>query len=767
MKNSTKKLLGISLASVMTVGVAPNSINIINKVNAAESEALRAAKAKIQHTIDSINKNYARLENQAQWEEYTREARELVLKIPSSENTEVEKLTKQIDGLEDTILAIAGINQVEKSYIDNYQGIKNADDWRSYLNAASNYMKSIDLSVFKAKYDELLQRYNNISSKVKEIEDAHYEALDRVNKLYNEAKESKKLEDAEKALAEAEKLGTHSTTDEIINKIKNLIKDINNGSGNQGNESEESIKDISIAVLPDNYSSDVEYTKYNGTTNFYGEAFKLNSNTLIVGEKAKLYKVSTQIGDDELISKESGVTVESSNYGVVSVSKSASNAKNLLKAESPGTAIITIKTGNVEKKITIKVEKKERFLNRVVLDKSSVTLSEDQETDIKIKTLDQYGDPIQTRENWFETSAENIYTSSGNLPIVIGGSLASNMLRIESNSPGKVGEGTLNIKASRGTKGESGLVQIKGSENSFDLTGDLEKLKGVTLATLKVNVTKNTLVSSYKLEVIDEKDYSNSFTLDKSDEKSNKLILSLNSYNSDGIYIGRKPFAGINDGEADSWGYGFKSLNSSVASVDRGGSSSSHWNSDEYITVTAKKEGKTTIVIKDNNGKIIAQQLITVVDDELTIENIDFKVVPTVTTSNKIIKLDDVLDVEKDSGDTIIKGITLTRSKNAVVRMADKNYNSSSNYIYTNELYVDMDNNGKYSEGDVKLGWLNVTVLDGDGIKPIPITTSYTDKLIEFTGNKASGTVIVKILKDKDNEKTSIGATSFKVKVES
>lgn len=764
MKKTNKKVLGASIAGIMAISSFSGSLEIVSSVNAAESDALKAAKAKIQHTINSINKNYARLENQAQWEEYTKEARELVAKIPSSESAEIEKLTKQIDGLEDTILAIASINHVEKSYKDNYQGIKNADDWRGYLNKASEYLKSVDLSVFGAKYNELLQRYNDISSKVKAIEDAHYTALDNVTKLYNEAKASREIEAAKKALAEANKLGTHSTTKEITEKIKALIEEISNeGSTNPDDKDKEVIKEASIAVLKDNYSSDVEYSKYNGEATFYGEAFKLNSSTLVVGEKAKLYKVLTSISGEELVAKEANITVESSNYGVVSVSKSSSNAKNLLKAESPGTAIITIKSGDVEKKITIKVEKKERILNKLLLDKTSITLMEDQETDLKIKTFDQYGDPINAKENWFETVIDNVNTNSGNIPIVTGG---SNILSLQNYTSGKVGEGVLTLRASQGTRGKSGLIQIKGNKDSYDLTGDLETLKGKILATLKVEVSNNNKVSSQKLEIVDEKDHASSFTLDKSDNKNNKLILALNTYNSDEVFLGRKKFSWNNDGEADSSGYGFKSLDPSVASVERGGSISNSWSSDEYITITAKKEGKTTLVIKDSVGKIVAQQVITVVDDEIIIDNIEFKSnIPTVTTSSKVMKLEDILDIEKDSGDPIVNGITLTTSKKHTIRIAEKNYSSYPNSISTNELYADIDNDGKYSEGDKKLGWVNVTVLDGNGVKAISDTTAYTEKLIDIADTDASGTVIVKILKDRDNEKTSLGATSFKVKV--
>lgn len=232
MAKTTKKALGAAMAGVMAVGAVAGAVNAVEQVkvaNAAESQAVKNAKAKISHLIYSINKNFAGLKNQATWEGYVKEAKALIAKIPSAESAQASALTAQLKGIEDTILAIARINQVEKSYETNYKGIKNAAQWNEYLEEATVALKSVDKSVFGAKYAELVERLNKAQENVKVIIDAHNAEVKRIE---GEVEKAVKANDA-KALQnlldnDIKKLGTHKTTEELKAKVENLIKEVSN-----------------------------------------------------------------------------------------------------------------------------------------------------------------------------------------------------------------------------------------------------------------------------------------------------------------------------------------------------------------------------------------------------------------------------------------------------------------------------------------------------------------------------------------------------------
>ena len=233
MAKKTKKALGAAMAGVMAVGAVSGAISgatQVNVVNAAtESQAVKNAKAKINHLIWSINNNYAGLKNQAQWEAYVKEAKALIAKIPAGEKAQADALTKQVAGISDTIMAIARINQVEKSYATNYKGIKNAAQWREYLDLATEDLKSVDKSVFAAKYEELVERLNKASDDVAAIEDAHFAEIEKIEAKLEKAEKAGDV-DALKELLDVDmkKLGSHISTDELRDKIIDAIDAVNN-----------------------------------------------------------------------------------------------------------------------------------------------------------------------------------------------------------------------------------------------------------------------------------------------------------------------------------------------------------------------------------------------------------------------------------------------------------------------------------------------------------------------------------------------------------
>ena len=201
-------------------------VEINNNAIANGSKALKDAKAKIDHLTTSLKNNYLGIKNQATWEIYIKDGRVLISKIPSSEKEQADILTVQLDKCESLVKAVARINHVEKSMQDNYHGIKNAQDWRNYLNNAKIDLEKVDKSVFLDEYNELVERMNKAEAIVKAIEDEFQVEYDSVVVLYQKAKAERNLELAKEALIKAEALGTCDKSNKLEEDIKKLINEI-------------------------------------------------------------------------------------------------------------------------------------------------------------------------------------------------------------------------------------------------------------------------------------------------------------------------------------------------------------------------------------------------------------------------------------------------------------------------------------------------------------------------------------------------------------
>lgn len=933
MNNKSKKTLGLGLAGVIGIGAISGTISNINITNAAESQAVKDAKAKISHTIWSINNNYAGIKNQAQWEIYIKEARALINKIPSAERLKADELTEQVNGLADTVLAIARINQVEKSITPkeeggygNYLGIKNAAQWRIYLELAERDMKSIDLTMFKAKYDELLQRYNIVDAKVEDIEDAHKKDLEKVEALYNNAVKTKELEDAAKALEEAKKLGTHETTTAIKQKIEDLITKLNaitvikevfvvdsktiqiKGEGltkikssdikvegntiasmevnddletltlgliedmipnyqttvtikvNGVNREFKVLNGLSVetvSVKPETFGTDrvgqkvtlqvngkdtsVEYLKAAGydvkfvatttkgaeanifenntntsqtgilkSTNevanynieaqvikngsvialgraeisivnlnanatvindvklsigdvsgsnsveyakdpiHRGNAYKLNSTTLVTGESAVVSSVLANINGDNTIVAKGNVSVSSSNVGVVFASKDSTTGLWKVTANGPGEAFITVKVGNAEKKLKITVTNTKRTLKEIKLNKSIVTLTRNGSSTVKISTIDQYGDPIAVGETDKKVTPQ--IGKIDNMDI-------ATVETINTNKDNSIGEQDIRITAANSVSSGSAKINFVDEYRN----PNTQLISKNVLASLTVNITSNNVATSRKFEVVQRENHASGFNLDSTLEVSNKekaVVVELNEYNSDNELLGSVNF--------DSGNYTVESLREDVVSIDISGNK---------LIITARDgiTGDTTLIAKNAANQIVAQQGITVKNNPTEIKTVNFKSqLPTITYNNNVVALKDILDVEETNGDAIIRGITLTKDSTANVRIAKENKvdsDTEKSIIDKNDLYLDLDGDGEYKpEKDIKLGSIVVNVIGEDiptGDSVMVKDTYYVEQLAitPVKGVSADATVLVNILKNKTDLTSSVGNTSFKVEV--
>lgn len=223
LKNKIIGTLLVGSLSIATLSGAIISNNDIKVVYAAESNALKNAKAKINHLTKSLKTNYLGIKNQAMWETYISQARNLIAKISNSESKQSDALTLEVNKNEALVYALARINQVEKSTSTNSKTIGNAETWNEYLRLAKIDLNDVDKNIFKKQYDELISRMNKVSLIVKNIEDKFQIQYDKVAKLFEEAKVPKDLNKAKSVLTEAEKLGACSRSNNLEFNIKRFI----------------------------------------------------------------------------------------------------------------------------------------------------------------------------------------------------------------------------------------------------------------------------------------------------------------------------------------------------------------------------------------------------------------------------------------------------------------------------------------------------------------------------------------------------------------
>ena len=79
-----------------------------------------------------------------------------------------------------------------------------------------------------------------------------------------------------------------------------------------------------------------------------GKDFKLNSQTLVVGEKAQIHNVVATIAGEDKVVDPNSISIKSSNHGIISV------VNNYITAEAAGEATLTIKVGDVTKMLNSK-----------------------------------------------------------------------------------------------------------------------------------------------------------------------------------------------------------------------------------------------------------------------------------------------------------------------------------------------------------------------------------------------------------------------------
>ncbi|MEG2892679.1 MAG: PEGA domain-containing protein [Clostridium sp.] len=230
---NNKKLIGASLAGVMAISTVSATVEAVEDVKVAEASVNKLVNdvhAKIEHITYSLKKNYLGLKNVGQWQSYIKEAKELNAKLPKGSSR--DKYAARIDRADALINAAARVNKVEQSMEVNANVIKNVPQWHKYIELAKEDLTKVDLGVFKSQYNELLERVADRSEAMEVIKTEYTNSYKKVDTLVQEAKKllgtdkeaaKKKLEEAKKL---AEKLQSHSSKDELIGKIDEMITSI-------------------------------------------------------------------------------------------------------------------------------------------------------------------------------------------------------------------------------------------------------------------------------------------------------------------------------------------------------------------------------------------------------------------------------------------------------------------------------------------------------------------------------------------------------------
>lgn len=461
--------------------------------------------------------------------------------------------------------------------------------------------------------------------------------------------------------------------------------------------------------------------EYNGTLT--GNQFIMNSTKLVEGDTANVYAVSALVNNVEMDVAQGDISVESSNPAVISV-----NASKELKANSKGTAVITVKVGNQTKTFNFTVETEARKLTSVTASKS-VKTAVNVPTTVRFKTFDQYGDPISTVSNDIqEIAAKNAAGTE------IFAATAVDIVTIDKNSIG-----VKDIPVTPTVAGQ-GTVYFKDAN-------------GKVIGSVYVDVTDNGSVNSRKL-VLMPTTTSTDATLDLNSTNDNTVSYGYYKYNPNGVSLGREEIA-LNQTVGK---YSIESANPQVAAV------AMHATAANAVTITAVKAGVTDIVVKDENGVIVDRTTITVTNTAYALTDVTFKSVPKVDYAGKQVKLSEILNLTASTGDDIVEGVTLSKASASKVRMvktmpAYTTVPADIAALAVNDLYLDLDNNGVYSSGDVKLGTVSVVAASdftGTGTINNGIYTS-------VAGDK--GTIIVKIMNPKATSASTIKSTFFTVDV--
>ena len=485
-----------------------------------------------------------------------------------------------------------------------------------------------------------------------------------------------------------------------------------------------------------------------------------NSNNLVVGETATLDDITTT--DDgtkttiDYATHPTAYSVKSSNEAVVSVSG------NSLVAKTPGTATVTVTYGNVTKTINVTVSKEAREVSKLVvvndqdqaIASKSYVLTTGATPSVTVKALDQYGDLVTG-------------ITAGDLKAVTSD---ATVLGLDSSA----GAGKLDELVEESAP-DLGYYSIDLSKEKVGTAVVSFTYKGYKIPsnTYKVTITNNADVTANKLDLLYDKvahpTWSDDSTLNLADSEDRQIVYDLNGYNKDGVDIADVTIKSVKVDQAADY----------VAAV-KDGSKSNRLN---ITPGTSGKSGTATVTVtyEDAAGadKTISVT-IKVIDDQATVRNlkaVSFNglVAPTATS---VYSIYNALSLTKTNNDSIVSGLTLTKSTTAKLRVDETNYASSVTTAGINSvsvpanalaIYIDSNANGVLDSSDeTVVGYVTMEYVTTDSADALTAQaegsfdiTDETTGTVKFEyGKTYNGTVIYRAY-DKDGK--FVNSTSLKV----
>ncbi|PGZ45819.1 S-layer protein [Bacillus anthracis] len=404
-----------------------------------------------------------------------------------------------------------------------------------------------------------------------------------------------------------------------------------------------------------------------------GKDFALNSQNLVVGEKASLNKlVATIAGEDKVVDPGS-ISIKSSNHGIISV------VNNYITAEAAGEATLTIKVGDVTKDVKFKVTTDSRKLVSVKANPDKLQVVQNKKLPVTFVTTDQYGDPFGANTAAIkEVLPKTGVVAEGGLDVVTtdSGSIGTKTLDVTGN---EVGEGTVHFQNGN----------------------------GATLGSLYVNVTEGN-VAFKNFELVSKVGQYGASPDTKLDlNVSDTVAYQLSKYTSDRVYSDPENLEG----------YEVESKNPAVAEAKIDGNK---------VVVKGLKPGKVDIHLT-KNGATAGKATIEIVQETIAIKSVNFKPVQTENFVEKKINIGTVLELEKSNLDDIVKGINLTKDTQHKVRVVKSGDEQG-------KLYLDRNGDAVFNAGDVNLGYVTVSQTSDSALPNFKadlydtLTTKYTDK---------------------------------------
>ncbi|HFJ9439257.1 S-layer homology domain-containing protein [Bacillus sp. ABP14] len=404
-----------------------------------------------------------------------------------------------------------------------------------------------------------------------------------------------------------------------------------------------------------------------------GKDFKLNSQNLVVGEKAQIHNVVATIAGEDKVVDPNSISIKSSNHGIISV------VNNYITAEAAGEATLTIKVGDVTKDVKFKVTTDSRTLKSVKANPDKLQVVQNKTLPVTFVTTDQYGDPF----------GANVAAIKEVLPKT--GVVAEGGLEVVTTDSGSIGTKTIGVTGNEVGEG----------------TVHFQNANGETLGSLYVNVTEgNVAFKNFEL-VSKVGQYGQSPDTKLDLNVSNTVAYQLSKYTSDRVYSDPENLEG----------YVVESKNPAVAEAKIVGNK---------VVVKGLKPGKVDIHLT-KNGATAGKATVEIVQEKIAIKSVNFKPVQTENFVEKKINIGTVLELEKSNQDDIVKGINLTKDTQHKVRVVKSGDDQG-------KLYLDTNGNAHFDLFDQELGHVTVSQTSDSALPNFSadiyntLTTKYTDK---------------------------------------